>query len=200
MTCNACFSIFSKFIIGAANIIAIIITIIIIVVYYRNSGKSIINDIENNITFKYCFLTVGIIFFLIYLFGIFTAFCRNKCIYLIYLIASCIILFLIIIMLILVNTLLDAVINDIKNIWNDNKYEIIKNKIENKLGCCGFNEVNDTNCGYNYSHNEVQSCESKINDEVSEYQKNITIDLIFLLVIQLIIVFLALYLVCCYIY
>jgi hypothetical protein len=64
-----------------------------------------------------------------------------------------------IIILILVNIFLNKVINDIKDNWNDPKYEIIKNEFENELECCGLDKVNNTNYAYNYSHNDIKSCE-----------------------------------------
>ncbi|OHS99351.1 Tetraspanin family protein [Tritrichomonas foetus] len=196
MCCKAC----ARWIIGIVNLAVIICAVVAgVVIYKKESGRDWIALLDNNLPFIILLVAAGFAVFSA-LIGFFLCCCKKKCLNVTYLILIFIVIIVEVVAVVLAFLYQDKLIDAIGKNWyfDELKVQDARKKLEEALECCGFTEYNATHgCGYPEQNLSTPTCFLKIEQEVKQNMKDLKIGVIAMAAIEVILLFCAIYLVCC---
>ena len=197
----------ARWFIGIVNLAVIICAVVAaVVIYKKEQDTNWINLVKNNVPFIFLLVAAGFAV-LSALIGFFLCCCKKKCLNVTYLIIIFIVIILEVVAIVLAFLFGDDIINGIGQNWYSTNEEMNKTRfgLEELFRCCGFE--NHTEAEYHFYRNDCgypgwnpttnATCFVQLKDNVNKNMSDLKIGVIVMGVIELILLFCAIYLVCC---
>lgn len=201
-----CCAKFSKFIIGACNVIIVIAALVAGIFLYVKFGKEDWAEFIKNQVPAQFILAVACFAVLSAIFGMFAGCCKKKCCSVLYLVMIIIVIMLEALAVTVAILYDEKLLNEINDKWYREDMKSARIAVEKNFECCGFLNSTEhpdrlTECGFNYTEAKVQEddvpfCKNKLEDTIKDNLKAIMIAGIVLVVFELVLLLCAIYLVC----
>lgn len=165
--CQEC----ARWLIGIVSICVIIVALVCgLVIYLKEKNQNWADLIENNIPFILILVTMSLAV-VVSLIGFLFCCCKNKCLYVTYLILIILVIIIEAGAITLAFCFQDKIIYGIEDNWLKSELLEQRQKIEESFKCCDYRNATDNgNCGYTPAEGQqAENCYEKIKDEIDHH-------------------------------